>query len=195
MIIEKIFLYLSPTPPNALYAPNYFFFLFSIMICRHVLTRNHCCCCVPILLTTLPPNLSGRIHSRASDHKKKSPLVIYVYTRYATKQKRFTDPKRLSLWRNKLNYIQIYIGLEPKKNVLLMLIDNQFAQNECETKYCYGSYINTPNKICLDTRKDQVHCKTHFLLVTFCDINIVNRVRECFKKKLKLTSPKQFIQV
>ena len=158
MIIEKIFLYLSPTPPNALSAPNYFFFLFSIMICRHVLTRNHCCCCVPILLTTFPPNLSGRIHSRESVHKKKSPLVIYVYTRYATKQKRFIDPKRLSLWRNKLNWLRypnIYWS-RAEKNVSLMLIDNQFAQNECETKYCYGSYINTPNKICLDTRKDQV---------------------------------------
>ena len=41
VIIEKIFLYLSPTAPHALSAPNYFFFLFSIMICRHVLTRNH----------------------------------------------------------------------------------------------------------------------------------------------------------
>ena len=41
VIIRKIFAYLSPTPTHALSAPNYFFFLFSIMICRHVLTRNH----------------------------------------------------------------------------------------------------------------------------------------------------------
>ena len=76
VIIRKIFVHLSPTLPHALSAPNYFFFFFfSIMICRHVLTRNH------------------------------HWLSIYKQGMLRNK-KRVIDPKRLSLWRNKLNWLR-----------------------------------------------------------------------------------------
>ena len=44
-----------------------------------------------------------------------SPLVIYVYTRSVTKRKRVLDPRRLSLWRNKLYWLRSkYIAFDPK---------------------------------------------------------------------------------
>ena len=48
-------------------------------------------------------------------------LVIHVYTRSGTKRKRVLDPKQLSLWQNKLDWLQSkYIGFD-LKIVLLIL--------------------------------------------------------------------------
>ena len=74
----------------------------------------------------------------------KSLMVIYVHTRSGTKWKRVMNPNDCHCGETNCTgfTIQIY-WFRPENNVLLMLIDNNFARNGCWTIYCYGTYINT----------------------------------------------------
>ena len=91
--------------------------------------------------------------------------VIYVYTSFVTKRKESLIHTILISW------------FRSENNVILVLIDNQFAHNGCYTKYCYGSYINTHYwSLLIKFVYPQGPRKTHFRLVTFFSINIVNRM-------------------
>ena len=61
-----------------------------------------------------------------------TPLVIYVYTRSVTKQKESLIPNDFVIVAKQIVLVTIQIYLfRPENNVLLMLVDNQFARNGC----------------------------------------------------------------